>query len=355
MASACASAGAITDRYAYDVFGAMRSQGGTTANDFRYTGQQPLVSRPWVGFTGRAVVSNPCSCQTELVLIRHGCPSSMPQSRNQNNKRFTTRIWFVWLIIPAAVAIAMAAAYLRLDSGGPRGYLPQAMQVIRSEQRARTDATDQASLSRAYTDEARDWGEITPPAGLASVHLQVGQALATAAAEVKAIDTSTQTTPTGAAAIWSNVLRGPLNAWSSAVERELDVIPVVAWGTSMKPTLCSGDIVYFTPFRGEAARWEIVSVNTSIGGLVKRIIGMPGETIRISQGQIYIDSEPLGPDRYELEPPKYSIPDTKLGPDQYFVLGDNRNNSYDSTDPRIGPVRKSDIDGTAPQDLRGCN
>jgi signal peptidase I len=76
--------------------------------------------------------------------------------------------------------------------------------------------------------------------------------------------------------------------------------------------------------------------------LVKRIVGLPGETIEIYKGVVYIDGEPL------LEPfphniGAYSMPPTTLGPLSYFVLGDNRDNSNDSRS--FGPVKREHILG----------
>lgn len=257
------------------------------------------------------------------------------------------------MTIIATLIAASAWVWRGHESIQPRGYLSQAMEVIKNERGGPAVTSDRASLSRVYADAARDWGEITPPAGLSTAHAQVGQAFATAAAEAMAIDPMIQMEPTAAAAIPPRVLFGPLESWSSSVKQVLDVIPVVLIGESMKPALCSGDIVYFTPFRGWAERWEIVSLNTSVGGLVKRIVGLPGETIAISQGQIYIDNRELE-DNYRLELPLYFVTDRTLGADEYFVLGDNRNYSADSTDPKIGPIPEDAIEGVAPANTRGC-
>lgn len=63
--------------------------------------------------------------------------------------------------------------------------------------------------------------------------------------------------------------------------------------------------------------------------LIKRVIGLPGETLDIKQGQIFINEQPLD-ELYIRNPGHYSMPPTPIPPDQYFVLGDNRNNSSDS-------------------------
>ena len=82
---------------------------------------------------------------------------------------------------------------------------------------------------------------------------------------------------------------------------------------------------------------------------IKRIIGMPGETVQIKDGMIYIDGEILE-ESYGKEVMKYtgiaSDPIT-LGEDEYFVLGDNRNNSSDSRDPSVGNIKKDQIIGKA--------
>lgn len=80
---------------------------------------------------------------------------------------------------------------------------------------------------------------------------------------------------------------------------------------------------------------------------IKRIIGLPGETVEIRDGEIYINGENLKED-YGSTPTDYAgiaEEPVVLGEDEYFVLGDNRAGSKDSRD--IGPVKRENIDGKA--------
>lgn len=82
---------------------------------------------------------------------------------------------------------------------------------------------------------------------------------------------------------------------------------------------------------------------------VKRIIGLPGETVQIIGHNIYINDVLLEEDygKEPIEDPGRAVQPIILGSDEYFVLGDNRNISRDSRDPEVGNVLKKNIGGRA--------
>ena len=121
-------------------------------------------------------------------------------------------------------------------------------------------------------------------------------------------------------------------------------------GESMLPTLNDGDQLIADKlsyrFR-DPKRYEIIVFPHGNEYYIKRIIGLPGETVRISDGVIYINDAPLQ-DTHALSamvnPGEAADPIT-LPPDSYFVLGDNRNASIDSRMSEVGNIKKSALLG----------
>ena len=131
-------------------------------------------------------------------------------------------------------------------------------------------------------------------------------------------------------------------------------------GESMEPTLSDGDTIIIqklTYYFKDPSRYDVVVFPVTNNGTdekntyyIKRVIGLPGETVQIIDGSIYINGSPLQDDKYALsdilEPGIAQEPLT-LGKDQYFVMGDNRNMSTDSRNSYVGLVNKNDIVGEA--------
>lgn len=127
-------------------------------------------------------------------------------------------------------------------------------------------------------------------------------------------------------------------------------------GSSMETTLSDGDnlIVDKISYRfTDPKRYDIIvfpykyEENTYY---IKRIIGMPGETIQIIDGYVYINGELLTSDIYGaevMETGDLANDPITLGEDEYFVLGDNRNHSADSRDPSVGVLKREDLMGRA--------
>lgn len=122
--------------------------------------------------------------------------------------------------------------------------------------------------------------------------------------------------------------------------------PIIVNGSSMYPTLEDKDLLILNKLDKSYERYDIVVLEYMNENLVKRVIGLPGETIEFKNGKLYINDEELADefakDTYTFNLGELSL--TKIPEDCYFVLGDNRNNSIDSR--RIGPVKKSNILGT---------
>ena len=128
-------------------------------------------------------------------------------------------------------------------------------------------------------------------------------------------------------------------------------------GDSMEPSLHNGQEILMNrilyrismPKRGDVIVF-LPNGNQNTHFYVKRVVGLPGETVQITgEGTIYIDGEVLeeGYGREVIRDPGNAYSPVTLGEDEYFVLGDNRNNSSDSRSSSVGLIHRKDIIGRA--------
>ncbi len=128
-------------------------------------------------------------------------------------------------------------------------------------------------------------------------------------------------------------------------------------GTSMVPALNDGDqlIVDKISYRfKKPKRFDVVVFPyryEADKNFIKRVIGLPGETVQIIDGKVYINGSLLDDPYGDIAGPMIdagiAASPVVLSEDEYFVLGDNRNNSKDSRDDTVGPIRKDELTGRA--------
>ena len=125
-------------------------------------------------------------------------------------------------------------------------------------------------------------------------------------------------------------------------------------GDSMSPALKNGDVLLINRAAyhiKSPARGDIVAFRQEDNGhySVKRIVGLPGETVQIADGKVLIDGEEMAKDIYvsDIEYAGEAVQPVELGDDEYFVIGDNHAASDDSRLPGIGSISRTEIYGQA--------
>ena len=132
---------------------------------------------------------------------------------------------------------------------------------------------------------------------------------------------------------------------------------ILMTGASMMPEIRNGQYVLVnravyhltSPKRGDMVVFY-PNGNRNAPLSIKRVVGLPGETIRIEDGRVMIDDRPESDvnHRYDrIQDPGIAADGITLGSKEYFVLGDRRNTSEDSRSAGIGPVHADAIIGKA--------
>jgi len=125
------------------------------------------------------------------------------------------------------------------------------------------------------------------------------------------------------------------------------LIPIRTEGISMRPAYEPGRLHFVNRLAyaaREPARGDVVAVRLARGRAfyVKRIVGLPGERIAISEGQVEVDGAPLEEPYVQHRRP-WNVPEITLGPHEYFVVGDNR--GMNAADHDFGGVDRERIAG----------
>lgn len=124
-------------------------------------------------------------------------------------------------------------------------------------------------------------------------------------------------------------------------------------GVSMEPNLYNGQeilvnrlgVKVFSPKKGDVIVF-LPNGNENSHYYVKRVVALPGETVQIKEGHLYVNGTLYKDFVYDkIAESGIAEEPIKLDNDEYFVLGDNVNNSEDSRSANIGPVKRDDIKG----------
>lgn len=132
------------------------------------------------------------------------------------------------------------------------------------------------------------------------------------------------------------------------------ISPVRVDGTSMYPTLSNNEFLLLSKYDQSYDRFDIVVLKYNKERLVKRIIGLPGETVEYKNNKLYINGKEIEEPFIAVETDDFNLKQLgydKIPENYYFVVGDNRGASLDSR--MIGLINKKDLQGTIKLSISG--
>jgi signal peptidase I len=223
-------------------------------------------------------------------------------------------------------------------------------------------AIDNQALGHILEQQAGDWNSIRPPSSLATLHEAYGRALAAAGAAF--LQPGTATSALNEASGLFDASRRAYNEWYAAFSAKYGAELFSVEGSAMEPTFSNGEFVAIRPAEEPIKRWDVAVFKFPLDtsrDFIKRVVGLPGETIEVRDEKIYVNGAVVEGDAYANETPNYTYAAKTVPADSYWVLGDNRRNSFDShawgnscPGRECDFVPKNLILGVLAADTKGC-
>lgn len=233
-------------------------------------------------------------------------------------------------------------------------------------------AIDNQALGHQLEQQAKDWNSIRPPSSLATLHAAYGSALSKAGAGY--LQASTATSALAGAAAAFDASRRAYRDWYAAFSKKYASELFTVEGAAMEPAFSNGQVVAIRPVAEPIKRWDIAIFKFPLDptrNFIKRVVALPGETVEVRGETIYVNGAVAVGDVYAKETPNYTYAARVVPAGMYWVLGDNRRNSFDShawagscagqqacdpcrTAQQCDFVPGANILGVLPADTRGC-